>query len=86
MVNKYDWERHEIGDCPFEFEAMCLYQCAACKNERTFLLHLEVPLDDETAQPEELVITKVGQYPPWSIDISRDLSRVLGEYKDVFKK
>lgn len=89
MVNKYNWEGHESLSCPLEFEAMCLYKCAACKNERTFLLHFEVPWDDENnhpVEPIELVVTKVGQYPPWSIDINRDLSQVLGEYEDIYKK
>ena len=86
MVNKYDWEGYDSRNCPLEFEAMCLYKCAACKNERTFLLHFEVLRDHKTNRPIEFIVTKVGQYPPWSIDISRDLSRVLGKYEDIYKK
>ena len=84
MINRYNWEGFEPASCPLEFEAMCLYKCAACGNERTFLLHFEVPPFD--VRPDELIVTKTGQYPPWSIDISRDLSRTLDKYEEIYKR
>lgn len=84
MINKYNWEGYEHGECPLEFEAMCLYKCAACGNERTFLLHFEATWDQISYQ--ELVVTKAGQYPPWTISIDKDLARVLEEYEDTYKK
>ena len=86
MINKYDWENFETRNCPLEFEAMCLYKCAACDNERTFLLHFEASWDDEANCPIDLVVTKTGQYPSWSISIGRDLSQVLGDYESIYKK
>lgn len=79
MINQYDWYGHEYADCPQEFEAMCLYQCAACNNERTFLLHFET-------RGNEFIVTKTGQYPPWSISISRDLANALDGYEEIYKR
>ena len=31
-------------------------------------------------------IKKVGQYPPWNIKIDKNLTRILGEFSDIYKK
>lgn len=31
-------------------------------------------------------VMKAGQYPPWDLSIDRQLARMLGDYKDIFKK
>lgn len=52
------------------------YHCAACGESRVFfLLRAEwVP-----EQPGRLIALKAGQFPPWSINPSRDLANALGE-------
>lgn len=53
------------------------YLCMKCmKYKYTFFLKW---IDDST-------VLKIGQYPPWNIAIERNLSKVLGDYKDIYKK
>jgi len=53
-----------------------VYLCAACKKyEHFFLLHFA---DD--------YVMKVGQCPPWEIVPDKNLSELLGEHQDYYKK
>ena len=54
------------------------YLCAGCKKqEYIFLLRIDANLR---------YIEKVGQYPPWSISINKNLAKILGKYKEIYKK
>lgn len=80
MVSGYNWngpDRFPVPEDVDTFEALCVYECAACGCHRSFLLHFDI---------QEQSVTKAGQYPPWSIDISKDLTPVLGKYEKVYKK
>jgi len=53
-----------------------VYVCAACKSyKRFFLLYIS---DD--------FVMKVGQFPPWEITPDKNLSELLGEHQDFYKK
>jgi hypothetical protein len=80
MVSNYNWKNRDDFPIPKDlnaFEALCVYECAACGCHRSFLLHFDI---------QEHSVTKAGQYPPWNIEIRKDLTRVLGKYEKVYKK
>jgi len=56
---------------PYEF------QCTFCKNEAHFWIELN---------SNENWLRKVGQNPPWSIKISSDLKKYLGQNETFYKK
>lgn len=54
------------------------YTCAGCgQYERIFLLKFSDKLD---------YVLKVGQEPPWEISIDKNLTKVLGDHADYYKK
>jgi hypothetical protein len=54
------------------------YHCAhSCGHERCFMVSVD---------PTGENLVKVGQSPPWEIEMNKDLSKSLGGYDDYFKK
>ncbi|WP_223478767.1 hypothetical protein [Oricola indica] len=74
MVNDY-WEVTRVVNTSTSGEIFRLqYVCASCqKFERYFI----IKIDEERGW-----ISKVGQYPPWSVKTDANLSALLGEHKD----
>ncbi len=55
------------------------YKCEACtKDQVIFLVRF-------CGEPGAAFAMKVGQFPPWSIDISRPMARALGRYEQYYK-
>jgi len=75
MSNEY-YQNYSYDDTSSGRVVRITYLCAACKKyERFFLL-----------QFAENYVTKVGQYPPWEIVPDKNLSELLGEHQDYYKK
>ncbi len=55
-----------------------VYICESCKEYQRFFL-LEFDLNQKYIQ-------KVGQYPPFEISIDKNISKMLGTYKNIYKK
>lgn len=54
------------------------YICASCENfTQNYLIKFGEDHD---------YIMKVGQYPPWEISVDKDLSKILDEYLNTYKK
>lgn len=54
------------------------YTCAACEEYQiNFLLRFDENL---------ISVMKVGQYPPWKIEVDKNLSKLLGEHRDNYQK
>lgn len=84
MVNEY----YEIGgvvDCPISgMIVRAEYICSACRRgKRIFLIKIS---ESPKSKKEGFSIQKVGQYPAWSIDMDKELEKILGEYSDLYKK
>ena len=67
------------------FEAACgglvcraEYRCSACRN---FLWTFFVRFGDDYES-----ITKIGQWPPWSIEVDPALAKMLGNHAAAYKK
>lgn len=64
------------------------YLCASCGQYR-YIFYIEFGVDrkpKEDAQTFSGWIRKIGQSPPWEIDIDRTLERALGNDKELYKK
>lgn len=72
-------EYRVINESPIEDSHFILhYICALCQTfERVFVLKVGKDLKQ---------IYKIGQYPPWEINIKKKLRKILGEYSDYYKK
>ena len=69
-------EGHE-PDLP-GFVGKAIYECSACEShQKTFLLHFDKAL---------AWVMKVGEFPAGSIEISKAMSKFLGEQSDHFRK
>lgn len=54
-----------------------VYECTSChKNRAIFFIMLDVKLE---------YVQKIGQYPPWQIDINKNLEKMLGKHATSFK-
>lgn len=75
MSNEY-YQDYSYDTRPLGKVIRVVYLCAACKKyEHFFLLHFA---DD--------YVMKVGQCPPWEIVPDKNLSELLGEHQDYYKK
>lgn len=75
MSNEY-YENYSYDDQSSGKVIRIVYLCAACKKcKRFFLLQFA---DD--------YVMKVGQYPPWEITPDKNLTELLGEQEDYYKK
>lgn len=90
MVNNY-WDDDKLGYLstgPVGYVFRLKYLCAGCKHKLA-LFYVEFGQTIKKVNKKELIsywIRKVGQNPPWEIDIDKNLETLLGEYKDVYKK
>jgi len=78
MINEY-YENKRFKNSPTKGEVILAeYLCAGCSIfKRHFLIKVSENLD---------FIKKIGQYPPWDISTDRNLSKMLHEHNDLFKK
>jgi len=75
MSNQY-YNNYSYDDQCSEKVVRIVYLCAACnKFQHFFLLQFA---DD--------YVMKVGQYPPWEITPDKNLTELLGEHRDYYKK
>lgn len=64
------------------------YLCAGCKEYR-YIFYVEFGIDKtpkEDAQTFSGWIRKIGQLPPWEIDIDKNLEKALGDDSALYKK
>lgn len=64
------------------------YLCASCNGFR-YTFYVEFGLDKAPASDSQTFsgwIRKIGQSPPWEIDIDKNLERTLGKDSDLYKK
>jgi hypothetical protein len=64
------------------------YLCASC-NQHRYTFYIEFGTDKtprEDAKTFSGWIRKIGQSPPWEIDIDKSLERALGNDKELYKK
>lgn len=76
MINRYKWDEPDYMAVQKIFETFSLYECAACGWHRAFLLHFDI-INSK--------VMKIGQYPSWSININKELAKVLGEDEKIYK-
>lgn len=77
MSNEY-YESYSYDTDPTGTVLRAVYLCAACKEyERFFLLQFG---------EDNSYVMKVGQYPPWEIVPDKNLSALLGDHQDYYKK
>ena len=75
--------------CPLVVRA--LYICSACnKSHRYFLIrfYTKTVVKKEGGKDVERTVVhmeKVGQYPPWSIEMDRELEKLLGKHSVFYK-
>ena len=86
-VQYYDRILSDI--CPLVVRV--LYICSACnKSHRYFLIRFDTKtvVKKEGGKDVERTVVhmeKVGQYPPWSIEMDRELEKLLGKHSDFYK-
>lgn len=64
------------------------YKCASCGEFRYFF-YVEFGIDkipDKDSQTFSGWIRKIGQCPPWEIDINKSLEKALGKDSELYKK
>ena len=88
MVNQY----YELNAGGYDARiagnvARASYLCSACKESpRIFFIRFSIDVDrDKGKKKMYLCITKVGQDPPWSIEMDKNLERLLGKHAEYYK-
>jgi len=94
MVNEY-WE----VDYPSNSNSIgktlrARYLCSACRESiRLFFIHflgsekiVEKNEDGEDVERKVMAIMKVGQNPPWNIQIDKELEKMLGEHAEYYRR
>jgi len=76
MVNNY-YDTFSYNDLSQGKVLKAVYGCTSCKS---FFQHFLLKIDSKLKY-----IMKVGQDPPWSIDMDKNLAKLLGEHQEVFK-
>lgn len=64
------------------------YLCASCSSYR-YTYYLEFGIDKAPREDSQTFtgwVRKIGQSPPWEIDIDKNLEKALGEDADLYKK
>jgi hypothetical protein len=78
MTNEYYGTLEAPGTPVSGLISKVIYTCAACgKFQRIFMLYFSPGCD---------FVMKVGQYPPWSIDVDKKVSRMLGDHVEYFRR
>lgn len=62
------------------------YVCSACKKGLIVFLVYFGYVDSGDTVPTEMFLEKVGQIPPWSIEMDKNLESILGENAEYYKK
>src|SRR5947199_2546640 len=78
MVNDY-WEVRDtaINTGAPGFVARLVYTCSFCQKKRRYFV---IRFD-----PDGNTVAKIGQYPPWSVELDKDLKEALGEHCDLYR-
>lgn len=90
MINNY-WDDDKLGYAssgPVWYTFRLRYLCAGC-GKRLLLFFVEFGQTTIKNGKEEKIshwIRKIGQNPPWEIDIDKKLESVLGSNSDFYKK
>lgn len=90
MENSY--ENYSV-DSPFRHSPVgkifeLRYKCASCNDFRYFFF-IELGIDrapDKDSQTFTGWVRKIGQSPPWEIDINKSLEKALGKDSTLYKK
>lgn len=64
------------------------YLCASCENYR-YIFFIEFGIDRSPAEDSNTFsgwLRKIGQSPPWEIDIDTNLEKALGKNAELYKK
>lgn len=81
LVGKYknfDPTRHQLLPNLADKIASAQYICASCQNySQFFQLYFDKSLS---------VVIKTGQFPAWSVLVEKNLSTILGEHEDVYRR
>ena len=90
MVNNY-WDDDDLSYAssgPLGITFRLKYLCASCGN-KLILFFVEFGQTQKTTGKTEAVsywIRKVGQNPPWEIEVDKKLESILGTSSDLYKK
>ncbi len=78
MTNEYHEGSRAVNASTAGYVARLSYLCVFCKVARRYFV---VRFADDQRS-----IMKVGQYPPWSIELDKDLKTLLGDHADLYSK
>lgn len=89
MTNNYE-ELGTFRNNAIDIEAVrAKYTCSSCgENNRYFFLKFfsRTTTDNDGDKVALLEVYKIGQYPPWSIDVNSELALALDTEVDLYKK
>lgn len=89
MENDYEhFSVDSLRDSPVGKIFEMRYLCASCKNYR-YIFYIEFGIDKQPNKDSQTFsgwIRKIGQFPPWEIDIDRNLEKALGKDTELYKK
>lgn len=93
MINKY-WENETDSEMTarridiWGKTVRAVYQCSACNNYQYlfFLEFIKTGKSDKDENVYKGYIRKVGQNPPWEIEIDKSLEKLLNNHADLYKK
>jgi len=77
-----------VSDSPVGKIFEMRYLCASCYDYR-YIFYVEFGTDktpDKDSQTFSGWLRKIGQFPPWEIDIDKNLEKALGDYAELYKK
>lgn len=93
MTNEYYEVDHSSESNSTGKTLRARYVCSACRNSvRLFFIHFgteEITVKDEKGEDVERIaisLMKVGQNPPWSIEMDTELEKLLGDHAEYYKK
>ncbi len=86
MSNDYHDGISDIGNSVHGTTKLIRYECSACRRfQIVFLVYFGFE-DVEEGKETEIYLEKVGQIPPWSIVMDKELERLLGNKSEFYKK
>lgn len=60
------------------------YKCDGCRESKIeYFINLSMP---DNSDYHKVFVQKIGQFPAWSIKTDNTIDKMLGEYKDLYKK
>lgn len=88
---EYDFFTFKCESNPIAYGNCCIikYKCDGCKKlDRFFFVKFDKSeiANGQNEKEVKLTVTKIGQYPAWEIKSDIELSKLLGEFEDYFKR